>query len=51
MKDNVIYTCYGCLHYFKDIGDRYPRKHCGKDHFKCPWYWGEAEIVEEKMEK
>ena len=22
---------------------RYPVKHCGQDHFKCPYYWGVGE--------
>lgn len=39
MKDKTIYTCYGCPYFYKTEGDRYAKKHCGKDHLKCEWYW------------
>ena len=41
-KDKIIYTCYGCPSYYTENGDRYPTKHCEKDHFKCPYYLGEG---------
>ena len=52
-KDKTIHTCYGCPYYYRDKIDededgyprfeKYPRKHCGQDHFECPFYWGEGE--------
>lgn len=39
MKDNTIYTCYGCPYYYTEHGDKYPTKHCGQSHTKCPYYW------------
>lgn len=39
-----IYTCYGCTFYYAEDGERYPTKHCGKDHLKCPYYWGDSEV-------
>lgn len=35
----TIRTCYGCPYYYKDEdGDRYPGKHCNKNHIKCEYY-------------
>ena len=42
-KDNTIYTCYGCPYYYVDKGDRYAKKHCGRDHLECPWYLDKEE--------
>ena len=41
MSRDKIYTCYGCVYYYKEEGDKYPTKHCEKDHLKCRDYWGE----------
>lgn len=50
MKNKTIYTCYGCPYYYRDkntttFSDRhnYKYKHCGQEHFKCPYYLGTGE--------
>lgn len=40
MKNNKIYTCYGCPCFHSGKQNKYPAKHCGQDHFKCPYYRG-----------
>lgn len=42
MKIGKIYTCYGCPHFYADKGNKYNVKHCGQDHFKCPYFRGEG---------
>lgn len=56
MKDKVIYTCYGCPYYHRDenttpFSDRYNYKHCGQDHFKCPYYLGTGDPLGVKKEE
>ena len=53
-KNNTVYTCYGCPAYYtpKDDPFKLPLKHCGEDHFKCPYYWGTGDplIISRKGE-
>ena len=46
-KKRTVHTCYGCQYYYTNRNEigffRYPVKHCGQDHFKCPYYWGVGE--------
>lgn len=48
MKTDKIYTCYGCQYYYADKGDKYNMKHCGQDHFKCPYFWGTGKPLGKK---
>ena len=60
-KDKRIYTCYGCQYYYRDkIAEdedgyarfkKYPRKHCGQDHFKCPYFLGNGKPLPTIYEK
>lgn len=40
MKNNKIYTCYGCPYFYADKSNTYSTKHCGQDHLQCPYYLG-----------
>lgn len=42
MKNDKIYTCYGCPHFYADKSSKYSVKHCGQDHFECPYFWGDG---------
>ena len=46
-RKRTVHTCYGCPWYYTNKNEigffRYPVKHCGQDHFKCPYYWGTGE--------
>lgn len=51
MKGKKIYTCYGCPSYYTEQGKKYPAKHCGHEHTKCPYYLdcGEPLILKTKQ--
>ena len=41
MTNDKIFTCYGCpLYHPIRKGDKVNYKHCGQDHFECPYYLG-----------
>ena len=60
-KNKHIYTCYGCNYYYEDkigenenghsIREKYPSKHCGQDHFKCPYYLDNGEPLGKAKER
>ena len=52
-KNKVIHTCYGCPEYYDSkgyVGEPFSTKHCGQDHWKCPYYLGEGEPLGKKFD-
>lgn len=52
-KNKVIHTYYGCPEYYDskgNVGAPFSTKHCGQDHWKCPYYSGEGEPLSRKFD-
>lgn len=53
-KKLVVKTCYGCKEYYNSAGEvGYPfsTKHCGQDHWECPYFLGEGEPLGKKVKE
>lgn len=53
-KNPVVKSCYGCKEYYDHLGNvcaPFSTKHCGQDHWKCPWFLGEGMPLGKKVKE